>query len=214
MSVIKSVMRIGVVVLAGIILAQSVRLLMLKHDVSAYKKYWEQQATLPSQSNSLIYVALGDSAAQGIGASKPQNGYVGLLGNALSAQTGRPVRIVNLSVTGATVSDLIHNQLPMLRHMDLPPDSVVTVEIGANDMAKFNEIQFKGHIEQLFSQLPPHTVVADIPYFGGGRVKGREQNALLASDIIAEAAGRYRLRLAPLHTTTKAGDSIGTYGAD
>ena len=51
----------------------------------------------------LVYVALGDSAAQGIGASTSDNGYVGLVADRLRERTGNPVLGVNLSRSGATV---------------------------------------------------------------------------------------------------------------
>ncbi len=214
MSIVKSVLSVTVLVCAGLILAQSVRLLMLKHDVTAYKKYWENRAAIKPADGALQYVVLGDSAAQGIGASQPQLGYAGLVATALAARYNRPVHVVNLSVTGATVSDLLRDQLPKLQQMNLNKNDIVTVEIGANNMAVFNETEFGAQTDQLFSQLPPQSVVADIPYFGGGRAKSRESSALAASQIIAAAAARYNLRLAPLHAVTKANDNLGDYGAD
>ena len=51
----------------------------------------------------LRYVAIGDSAAQGIGASRPDRSYVGVLADDIHAATGRSVRVINLSISGATV---------------------------------------------------------------------------------------------------------------
>lgn len=214
MTAIKTVGLVGLLIVAGVVLTETISLLMLKHSVGTYKKYWEQQAALPAADNALLYVALGDSTAQGIGASKPQNGYVGLAAKALGASNNRPVHIVNLSVSGATISDAIRDQLPKFQQMSLPSDSVITIEIGANDMANFYETTFRTQIDQLFSQLPPGTVAADMPYFGSGRAKSREPSAVTASEIIAETVKRYHLRLAPLHATTKANDSWSVYGAD
>lgn len=52
-------------------------------------------------------MALGDSAAQGVGVDDPADGYVSLVGRHLAEITGRNVRIVNLSVSGATVKTLL-----------------------------------------------------------------------------------------------------------
>ena len=49
-----------------------------------------------------LWVALGDSMTQGIGAAGISGGWVSQLRDRLAAQ-GRPVRLVNLSATGARV---------------------------------------------------------------------------------------------------------------
>lgn len=63
----------------------------------------------------LLYVAPGDSAAQGIGASDPQRGYVGLLAKRLRDNAGRPVQIVKLSRSGARIKDVLDTQVPAAR---------------------------------------------------------------------------------------------------
>lgn len=196
------------------LLVFSFRLFRLSQSLSSYQNYWDEKAALPIRGDSLIYIALGDSTAQGIGASQPNKGYVGLIAKQLSVQTGRTVHVVNLSKSGADTQQLIREQLPKLKKLNLPDDAVVTLAVGANDLEDFNSESFFAQTETLMSQLPSRTIVADIPYFGGGRQKGLEPSANKASAIIARVAHKYNLRLAPLHQTTQEKDSFLAYGAD
>lgn len=197
------------------VLWQGTRLmLLLLRDVEGYKKYWLTQAEKPGTSSDLIYIALGDSLAQGLGATQPQNGYVGLLASRLSTQTNTPVRVINLSVSGAKIQDVIHDQLPQLRELKVNTRSVVTLDIGANDLPEFDAERFRAQMDDLLKQLPPQTVVADLPYFGGGRARSREPDAKAGSAIIRDLAARYDLLVAPVHDLTMQHDSIWVYGAD
>jgi len=94
--------------------AWGVKLVLLAQSVDGYRTYWAGPRGEPG---GLVYVALGDSAAQGIGASHPERGYVGLLAERIREQTGRPVQVVNLSRSGATVRDLLDTQLSPLREL-------------------------------------------------------------------------------------------------
>lgn len=197
-----------------ILLVMSFRLFRLSRSVGEYKQYWDNQADKPIYEGSLIYVALGDSTAQGVGASSPDKGYVGLNAKRLSAFSGRQVHVINLSVSGADIKQLTDEQLPKLKNLQLPEDAVITLAIGANDLKNFEADVFLAQTEELFKQLPMRTIVADIPYFGGGRAKDRETDALVASGIINNVAGKFNLKVAPLHQMTKSKDSLRAYGAD
>ena len=183
----------------------------LYSQVPRYKNYWQRRAAKPMPDNALVYVAMGDSTAQGIGASSPDKGYVGLIAKALQEQEGRPVHVINLSKSGARVQDCLREQLPQLQN--LHPD-VITLEIGANDMSQWDEDSFKKDMNELLSQLPKQTVVSDIPYFGGGRKRRLEPQVLAASRIISELAQEYALRVAPLYQVTKEHDSVRTMTID
>src|SRR4051812_35356027 len=102
----------GILILLLIAL-EAIKLFQLKTSVSSYATYWKQRA---STAGELTYVVLGDSAAQGVGASDPDKGYVGLIAKRLAAKTGKSVRVVNLSVYGAGVDDVIRKQLPLLQN--------------------------------------------------------------------------------------------------
>jgi lysophospholipase L1-like esterase len=193
------------IVLLGLI--EIIALIRLKASLASYATYWKQTS---SNSGTFTYVALGDSAAQGIGASQPQLGYVGLVADRIQQETGRKVRIVNLSVSGAKIQDVIDKQLPALKNYK--PD-LITVDIGANDVAgHYNPQTFQTEYDQLAAVLPKKTVVSNMPYFGG-RIRHNPQ-ALNANRYIATAARKYDLRLADLQTITRQHNSIRNYAAD
>jgi acyl-CoA thioesterase-1 len=157
--------------------------------VVRYAGYWEVPR---GEAGGLLYVALGDSAAQGVGASRPERGYVGLLAQRMREQSGRPVQVVNLSRSGARLADLVHDQLPKLA--ELSPD-VVTVDIGGNDVVVYDADRFASLVCELTAGLPSGAFVADVPYFMHGRWERRavETGQLLTS--CAEANGLFVVRL-------------------
>jgi acyl-CoA thioesterase-1 len=163
--------------------------------ITPHAEWWHSQRHV---SGELLYVAIGDSAAQGVGASVPARSYVGLLAERARAATGRTVRVINLSQSGGRVTEALTKQVHHLA--DLDPD-VVTVAIGANDIgAHFDPAKFEREIDELYRRLPRHTIVADVPsfYFGW-----RERQVRLASKIIHRVADTYGLDVAPLHSTTR-----------
>ncbi len=203
---LKKALLVLVVLIVALVLIELIALLRLKANVSSYAAYWKQVPT----SGTFTYVALGDSAAQGIGASKPQLGYVGLLAARIHQQNGQTVRIVNLSVTGAKIDDVIRKQMPELRHYK--PD-LVTIDIGGNDVAQaYNHQTFETEYGRLAAALPKGTVVGNMPYFGG-RIRHNAQ-ALDANMIIAINVKKYDLHLVDLQTITRQRDSIRTYAPD
>lgn len=145
-----------------------------------------------------MYVALGDSAAQSVGASRPERGYVGLLAERMRERTGRPVQVVNLSISGATVRDVLDTQLPRLRQ--LRPD-VVTVAVGGNDIRAYDPVRFSADVDELTAALPAGTLIADVPYFMHGRW---EDDADQAAGIVTAKARGHQLQIVPLHDVQRA----------
>lgn len=160
--------------------------------------------------NALVYVALGDSAAQAVGASRPENGYVGSIAELLAKQSGRTVRVVNLSVSGAKVADALATQIPQLKSYKA---DVVTIEIGANDIRRFDADAFERDFSLLVAQLPAGTVVGDMPYFGG-RASGDNGKATQATAIVRRLVAERNLILAPLSETTNGANTFLDYSAD
>ena len=169
---------------------QGVWRVRLAEAIPVHSKFWRDRKTAEGE---LLYVAIGDSAAQGIGASRPAHGYVGVLAKRL----GNRWRVVNLGISGATVRIAIDSELPALRK--LKPD-LVTVSIGANDIASFDAGRFERDIRELFDALPPHAIVADLPsfYFLPG-----EKKVVVANRIVRDAAAERGLVVAPLHAHTR-----------
>lgn len=162
----------------------------LRHSVEHNRAYWSVPR---GEAGGLLYVALGDSTAQGVGASGPERGYVGLIAGRLRAATGRPVQVVNLSRSGARVRDVVAEQLPRLAN--LSPD-LVTVSVGGNDVAHYDAECFRSDVDALIAELPPGTVVGDVPWFmhgGTGRKSGE------AATYVATRAGARGLAVARLH---------------
>lgn len=168
--------------------------LILNETLPVHSLWWREHAKLDGE---LLYVAMGDSAAQGIGATAPNRGYVGLLADDIRATTGRTVRVVNLSVSGATVALAVADQLP--RFEKLKPD-IVTVAIGANDIVEFDAARFESGLRRLFAALPDHAIVADLPYF---YLPWNERKVKVANGILRRLAAEFNLTVAPLYRSTK-----------
>lgn len=189
-----------------LILAEVLSLLQLRSSLATNAEYWRQRS---SQAGELTYVALGDSAAQGIGARQPDKGYVGILSDRLATKTGKSIRVVNLSVSGAKLRDVIDKQIPQLK--DYNPD-FITVEVGANDVVKYDSEKFAAEFQELSKSLPAKTVVANMPYFGG-RIS-RDNEIKSANKIVDAAAIKNELIVVDLYTYTKEGDTPFNYAAD
>lgn len=168
----------------------------IARSIGANAEYWAAPRGGPG---GLLYVALGDSAAQGIGASSPAHGYVSLLADRLRASTGRPVEIINLSSSGARIRDVLDTQLPALDGLARTPD-VVTVAIGGNDVRAYDRATFADETERLTAALSAGAYVADAPYFMHGRW---ERNAAQAARLLRDAADAHDLRSVALHAALR-----------
>lgn len=166
----------------------------LNETLPVHSAWWRDYAKTEGD---LLYVAIGDSAAQGIGASAPKNSYVGVIADHVHAVTGRSVQVANLSVSGATVALAVADQLP--RFSPYSPD-LVTVAIGANDIAAFDPELFSTGIRTVFAALPDDAIVADLPYFF---FPWNEKKVAVANRILREAAAERGLTVVPLHESMR-----------
>jgi len=166
----------------------------LTNAIPVNSDWWKAQRALEGE---LLYVAIGDSAAQGIGASTPGRSYVGFVAAHIRRRTGRTVRVVNLGISGATIGVALKKELPAFAK--LKPD-IVTVSIGANDMGSFEPTRFAAELAELYGALPPHAIVADLPtfYFLPAEKKVRVANGLLRA-----AAAAHHLRVVDLHAAMR-----------
>lgn len=197
---------IGIVVVA-VALIELGSLLFLSTSVKRNLSFWHTKATQPGE---ITYLALGDSAAQGIGASSPMKGYVGLVAKDLEKQTGKTVKVINLSKTGATIQDAITEQLPKVPTITA---DIVTVEIGANDIKTFEPVTFERDFRRFIAGIPNGTYVSNMPYFGS-RSESRPK-AMEATKIIDRVLSEHpQLRRVDLQSQTQATDSILGYAAD
>ncbi|GAB2477284.1 SGNH/GDSL hydrolase family protein [Jatrophihabitans fulvus] len=125
-----------------------------------YAAAWRRDNLAALEQGGPLWVALGDSLTQGIGASAHDRGWVGQVRDRLAAE-GRPHRVVNLGVSGARVEDLIERQLPVLETLDA---ALVTVMIGSNDVLwrKYRRGLVE-RFETMLARLPQGTVVTTLP---------------------------------------------------
>lgn len=111
-----------------------------------------------------LWVVLGDSTAQGLGAPMPRAGYVGQTLQQLRPTTGMHWRVLNLSVSGALMRDVLANQIPLLNGQR--PD-LVTCGAGANDILYSAPGKLFSDLRTLLAAVPEDTVVLDLPLLNG-----------------------------------------------
>lgn len=170
---------------------------LINRHVEDYREHWEARRAAPSD-GVLHYVALGDSAAQGVGATHVGASYVSLLGDRLAAATGRDVAITNLSVSGAVSGDVVARQLPLLSELGFTPD-LVTLDIGGNDVvfAADNTVEsFAASLEAILAALPPGSFVGDVPWF---MIPGLSRRSRAMTARAADLIGSYGHHLVPIY---------------
>ena len=157
-------------------------------QVAVYAKAWDEANALALASAGPLWVVLGDSTAQGIGAPSPDEGYVGQVHRMLAAKTGEPWRVLNLSKSGGRAADVLATQLPRLEALDVPPD-LVTCAIGANDIVRRTPLaQVERELREIIGRLPPGSVVATLPE-GLGRERAGAINQVIRSAAAAAPGG-------------------------
>jgi lysophospholipase L1-like esterase len=131
-------------------------------QVAPYAAAWRRSNIAALAQDGPLWVVLGDSLSQGIGAPAFDLGWVGQL-HARLALAGRDYRIVNLSVSGAHTSDLINRQLPALEALSSAPD-LVTVMVGSNDlMRRSRRRDLPAQFRDLLEGVPSGTAVSTLP---------------------------------------------------
>ncbi|MDY7224797.1 SGNH/GDSL hydrolase family protein [Hyalangium rubrum] len=111
---------------------------------------------------SVSYVALGDSSAVGVGASRG-GGYPERLASRLR-QGGLPVGLTNLGMSGAVIRDVVSSQLK--RAVSTQP-TLVTIGIGINDLWRGTSVEdFRDDLDRVARRLKPtgaSLVVVNLP---------------------------------------------------
>jgi lysophospholipase L1-like esterase len=135
----------------------------LRADCVTFAGYWSEYnervlAELETETGPL-WVAIGDSTAQGLGSSGPHGGYVGQTLQELRRRTGEPWRLLNLSVSGSLIRDVLENQLPRLPGT---PD-LVTCGVGANDVFYSSPSRLFADMRTLLAEVPDWTVMLNLP---------------------------------------------------
>jgi acyl-CoA thioesterase-1 len=140
----------------------------IRQDCRSFARHWRDnnEAVLADPDGGPVWVVLGDSTAQGIGAPGPDGGYVGQSLRQLEARTGERWRIVNLSVSGALIRDVLAEQLPALAALPIEP-ALVTCGIGVNDILFSAPSKLFGDLRMLLDTVPVGTVMLDLPVPNG-----------------------------------------------
>jgi lysophospholipase L1-like esterase len=128
-----------------------------------YRAWWDAQNERALTADGPLWIAFGDSIAQGIGASAPDHGYVGQLLARLCAADGRPWRVLNVSYSGARLGDVRRKQLQAARAR-LPAAEVVTCGVGVNDLIHSGFRHAPGRIRAITRELPSHAVISTVPH--------------------------------------------------
>ena len=135
----------------------------MREDCAAFARHWQAHNDEVLAMDGPLWVVLGDSTAQGLGAPSPESGYVGQVLTELRHQTALPWRVLNLSVSGALTRDVIAAQLPRLpAHADL-----VTCGIGVNDILYTSPGKLFADLRALVAAVPDQTVLLDLPLPSG-----------------------------------------------
>lgn len=156
--------------------------------IPALEARWAAHNAQSVQATGPLWVALGDSTAQGIGASRWERTSLALVLAEIRAITGEPWRLINLGAYGVKLGAVVATQLPHLRSWGEP--DLVTVGAGSNDVIFSRGLRpLLAEFERLLDGLPPAAVVATLPpgWFGKG---------LHANDWLRRSAGPRRLRVA------------------
>jgi lysophospholipase L1-like esterase len=142
---------------------------VLRADRTEYAAYWRDhnERVLEKRTGAApgpLWVALGDSTAQGLGATAPRGGYVGQTLRELRRSTGERWQVLNLSVSGALMRDVVAEQIPLLG--DMQP-GLVTCGAGANDILYSAPGRLFADLRGLLGALPSGAVVLDLPLLTG-----------------------------------------------
>ena len=175
-------------------------------QVARYAAEWEEANGAALGGAGPLWVVLGDSTAQGIGAPSRAEGYVGQLLRALDDGAERPWRVVKLSRSGARCADVLDRQLPALEALSARPD-LVTCAIGANDVVRRTPVaDLEDRLRRIIARLPRRAVIATVPQGlhparteAANRVIREEAPAagLLVADVWARTGPPWRGKLAP-----------------
>lgn len=171
-------------------------------DVDAQRepwaRHWDEHNADALDDTGPLWVALGDSSVQGVGASSPENGWVPHVLSLLREQD--PTwRVLNLSMTGARMSHVVDDQIPLIADRKLDP-VMVSCMIGTNDfIAGASASKIAADATRLADHLPAGT------WLGRGGGPGKKRSAAFKQPLDdAQRSGQLR-RFDPYRWPTRQG---------
>ena len=181
--------------------------------MAACSWFWPATArALPAERDrDVLYVALGDSTVEGIGASAAALNYVSRLHARLRAVYPR-ARVSNLGVAGATSADVVAGQLRPA--VEARPD-LVTLSVGPNDLTgRVPLARYERQMETILATLARETTavvvvsllpdLAVTPRFAGS--PQRDAVARLAeqfNDALRRLARAHGAEIVDLHAASR-----------
>jgi lysophospholipase L1-like esterase len=131
-------------------------------QVNPLEHEWREIGTAALAGSLPLWIVLGDSIAQGVGASDLSRSWVARIAGGLAAE-GRPHAVVNLSRSGARAADVRHHQLKLLQHLHRSP-SLITCGVGSNDLMRNpHPPSVSARVNELVDELPTHTIISTLP---------------------------------------------------
>ena len=161
-------------------------------------QWWRERRTQPGEFH---YLALGDSTGQGIGASTPGRSYVGQLADRIEDYLGQPIRVTNLCFSGATSYLCARDQLPRAEQPLSEAPDLVTLDIGANDIAAWDPVAYHRNLGRILDALPAHTLLGEVPCF---HLPWNDRKVHEANRILRRLARARGLTVVPIYSATRA----------
>jgi lysophospholipase L1-like esterase len=163
---------------------------LVESEIKPYAQGWQERNLEALAATGPLWVVLGDSLSQGVGASSIEHSWVLQTWHALAGR-GVRYRILNLSFSGARVSDVLTRQIPALAGVSATPD-LVTVLIGSNDIIRRDlRARLPANYRAMLSALPAGALVATVP-----RTRGVQAEV---NRIVHEAQEAGAVAAVPLH---------------
>ena len=90
-----------------------------------------------AQKKTVTYVAIGDSLTKGVGDSTNQGGFVPLLAQSLTNESGLEFKAINYGVSGNTSGQILSRMQEKKEiRKDLKQAQLLTITVGGNDLRK------------------------------------------------------------------------------
>lgn len=164
-----------------------------------------------SGSQTIKYLALGDSLTSGIGVSDYKDSYPYLITERLSAKNN--VELINLAHGGDTSKDVVTNQLS--KTLTQKPD-LITVLIGVNDIHNLKSLtEFEDNYIKIVGTLKKSGAkiyLLSIPYLGSKGVVFFPYNLILDlrtkqfNNVIKKISVNYGVQFIDLYSLKKSAD--------
>lgn len=157
--------------------------------VEPYAQWWDEWNDEALSQRGPLWVALGDSVTQGIGASHPSRGYAIRTLERMREDTGEPWRLINLSMSGGRFQDVVDHQLPIIDAYGLTPQAL-SVVIGSNDVIwRRNTRRIVEDAQALVDALPADALLSTV----AGSNRERRRAGVNRVFNTAATAGRVNL---------------------